>query len=79
MNTEYRQQTVGIRTDSNGTRRVFFVYVRRVYDGAELIAESNPHRGSFAEDALDREYAIAADGETRTGQQILDEAGVSLS
>lgn len=36
------------------------------------------HRGTFIEHDLDREFAISPDGTTRTGQQILDEAGVTL-
>ena len=78
MTKTYEQKSIEIRRDTDNTRGVFFSYVRRIHDGGELIAESSPHRGSFAEDALNREYAIAADGETRTGQQILDEAGISL-
>ena len=78
MTVTYMQKTLEIRRSNNDDRHILFAYVRRVYDGDELIAESSPHRGSFADDALDREYVIATDGETRTGQQMLDEAGVSL-
>ena len=39
---------------------------------------SQPHRGTFRADQLDKEFAIAADGTKRTGQQILDDAGISL-
>ena len=63
-------------TDEEGNtipRRIEFAYVKQVED-----ITSQPHRGVFRADQLDKEFAIAADGTKRTGQQILDDAGVSL-
>lgn len=58
-----------------------FTYCKQVVDDADgtVESESQPHRGTFQEGQEGESFAIAADGETRTGQQILDEAGISVS
>lgn len=58
-----------------------YAYVMRVVDGAtdEIVSESQPHRGTFQEGQEAHSFAIAADGTTKTGQEILDEAGIAVS
>ena len=55
-----------------------FAYVREVDLDGEVI-RSAPHRGTFPDTPEGRaaEYAIAADGTTRTGAEILADFGMS--
>lgn len=60
---------------------VSFAYTRQVVDNGEVIATSDPHRGSFQDTEAGRaaSYAISTNGEARTGSEILAEFGVGVS
>lgn len=73
-------------TDEEGNavtipRTIGYAYTMSVVDDAtgDAVSESQPHRGTFQEGQEAEEFAIAPDGTTRTGQEILDEAGIAVA
>lgn len=82
MEIIYKPSSINVTPADGATPAQYqWAYTRQIVNEGEVLASSEPHRGTFADTEAARaaEYPIHPDGQQRTGEQILIEFGLAAA